>query len=236
MAYAELGHKFEKDFEYSNNVQQADVYIRMGFLRKLYSILAVQLVMTVATGTIMFPFRSEISIFILKNSFAPICLVLASFALLIAMYAKRYESPVNLILLFSFTIVESLIVGTVVVHFDSSLLLQALVITSAIVCGLTAYTMQSKRDFSSWGGLLGSLLLALIVGGLTNLFFGSPALHLVLSIGGAAVFACLLVYDTHLIMQRFSAEEYIAAAITLYLDIINLFLYILRILQATDSQ
>ncbi|VDM01645.1 unnamed protein product [Schistocephalus solidus] len=68
-----------------------------------------------------------------------------------------------------------------------------------------------------------------------QLFFGSPALHLVLSIGGAAVFACLLVYDTHLIMQRFSAEEYIAAAITLYLDIINLFLYILRILQATDS-
>ncbi|VDK76263.1 unnamed protein product [Dibothriocephalus latus] len=68
-----------------------------------------------------------------------------------------------------------------------------------------------------------------------SLFFGSPALHLFLSIGGAALFACLLVYDTHLIMQRFSAEEYIAAAITLYLDIINLFLYILRILQAADS-
>nr|VZI48283.1 unnamed protein product [Spirometra erinaceieuropaei] len=168
MSYSDLGHKLEQDFKYNNNVEQADVYIRMGFLRKLYSILAVQLLVTVTTGAIMFPFRSEIAAFLLQNSFAPICLVLASFALLIAMYAKRYESPANLILLFSFTIVEALIVGMVVVHFDSSVILQALVITSAVVCSLTAYTMQSKRDFSSWGGLLGSLLLALVVGGLTN--------------------------------------------------------------------
>ena len=65
--------------------------------------------------------------------------------------------------------------------------------------------------------------------------FRSPVLHLGLSIGGAFLFACLLVYDTQMVMQRFSAEEYVVAAITLYLDILNLFIYILRILQATNS-
>ncbi|KAL7054780.1 hypothetical protein AAHC03_025693 [Spirometra sp. Aus1] len=67
MSYSDLGHKLEQDFKYNNNVEQADVYIRMGFLRKLYSILAVQLLVTVTTGAIMFPFRSEIAAFLLQK-------------------------------------------------------------------------------------------------------------------------------------------------------------------------
>ncbi|VDD76670.1 unnamed protein product [Mesocestoides corti] len=122
-----------------------------------------------------------------------------------------------------------------IVHFDVSIILQALTITAAITTGLTLYTMQTKRDFSSWGACIGALLMAVFLGGITNVFFGSPAIHLALSIAGAFIFACLLIFDTQMIMQRFSAEEYIAASITLYLDILNLFLYILRILQATNN-
>ena len=51
-----------------------------------------------------------------------------------------------------------------------------------------------------------------------------------LAVGGAILFSCFIVFDTHMIMHKVSAEEYIHAAINLYLDIINLFLHILRII------
>ena len=47
---------------------------------------------------------------------------------------------------------------------------------------------------------------------------------------GAVVFSLFIIYDTHMIMRRLSPEEYIFAAINLYLDIINLFLHILKML------
>ena len=49
---------------------------------------------------------------------------------------------------------------------------------------------------------------------------------------GAIVFSCFIVFDTHLLIHKLSPEEYIVAAINLYLDIINLFLEILKILDA----
>jgi len=55
-------------------------------------------------------------------------------------------------------------------------------------------------------------------------------LDFVIAVGSAVLFCLYIIYDTHMIMHKVSAEEYIHASITLYLDIINLFLYILRIL------
>ena len=51
-------------------------------------------------------------------------------------------------------------------------------------------------------------------------------------IGGALIFCGFIIFDTHMIMHKLSTEEYIMASIDLYLDFINLFLFILRILQA----
>ena len=53
-----------------------------------------------------------------------------------------------------------------------------------------------------------------------------------IAILGAIVFSCFIVFDTHLLIHKLSPEEYIVAAINLYLDIINLFLEILKILDA----
>uniref|UniRef100_A0A5K3FLE7 Protein lifeguard 4 n=1 Tax=Mesocestoides corti TaxID=53468 RepID=A0A5K3FLE7_MESCO len=234
MSSLELGRKLENDFDYNNCVKDADIYVRMDFLRKIYCILSAQLVVTLLTGAILFAFKEPVVLF-LTQKYGIFLLLVASFVILIAMFFKRYDNPINFILLFSFTVVESFLVGLAVVHFDVSIILQALTITAAITTGLTLYTMQTKRDFSSWGACIGALLMAVFLGGITNVFFGSPAIHLALSIAGAFIFACLLIFDTQMIMQRFSAEEYIAASITLYLDILNLFLYILRILQATNN-
>jgi FtsH-binding integral membrane protein len=58
----------------------------------------------------------------------------------------------------------------------------------------------------------------------------------IVCVSGAAIFSAYIVYDTHMIMKHLSAEEYIVGVINLYLDIINLFIKILRLLQAMKNQ
>ncbi|VDN96684.1 unnamed protein product, partial [Rodentolepis nana] len=176
------------------------------FIRKIYSILSIQLLLTCFTGAeTISPFLSD------------------RFYLIYLLGSCRYEFYV-------------LITLSLVVYYDVNTVLQALFITMAVTIGLTVYAMQTKRDFSPWASCLGCCLMALLVGGISNVFFGSPTIHLAISIFGSILFSFFLIYDTQIIMQHYSPEEYIVAAITLYLDILNLFLYILRILQSTASE
>lgn len=76
----------------------------------------------------------------------------------------------------------------------------------------------------------------MIIGGFLQVFLQSPIFELLIGFGGAFLFCLFIIYDTKLIMETLSPEEYILATINLYMDIINLFLYILRILQALNRQ
>ena len=106
----------------------------------------------------------------------------------------------------------------------------------ATVGALTVYTFQSKKDYSTSSALLFSLLWILILGGIMQIFIQSEVMELVLAIFGAVLFAGFIVVDTHMLLHKLSPEEYIMASINLYLDIINLFLEILKILNAANRK
>lgn len=65
-----------------------------------------------------------------------------------------------------------------------------------------------------------------------QLFWKNTVMELGISVGGALLFCMFIIYDTHQIMTRVNAEEYVLASIELYLDMLNLFVSILRILNA----
>ncbi|KAM7539455.1 hypothetical protein Aperf_G00000050038 [Anoplocephala perfoliata] len=232
MAQFELTRKLENNFDMC--VKDADIYIRMGFIRKIYSILSVQLLLTCITGAILYAFKEPVQLFLSEKPYILLGLLISSIVFLVAMLFKRYEHPTNLILLLAFTFVEAFLVGIVVVEFDAYQVLQAFFITMGLIVGLTMYAMQTRRDFSSWTVYLSCGLLALIFGGISNLFFASSLLHMILSIGGAVLFSFMIISDTQIVMERLPAEEYVAATITLYLDFLNLFLHILRIYASKD--
>lgn len=79
--------------------------------------------------------------------------------------AKKNEYPINYYLLGAFTLFQSITVGTVTSLYESYLVVEALVLTIAIVSCLTLYTFQTKRDFKTGGALLFTLLTLLIFGG-----------------------------------------------------------------------
>nr|CAD7410224.1 unnamed protein product [Timema cristinae] len=224
-----------EDFAYRNNVQQASLNIRMGFLRKVYGLLTIQLTFSAIIGAVCM-FQPEVRAFIQTNDWMVMLALLLSIVFLVALHLKRKEYPTNLFLLAAFTFVQAYAIGVVLTVYDQVIVLQALVLTLSVVVGLSAFTFQTKRDFSFLGyGLFGGLML-LMVAGIMQLFLGSSVLELVISLAGAFLFAIFIVYDTQMLMKTLSPEEYILATINLYLDIVNLFLYILRALKAVRSQ
>lgn len=175
----------------------------------------------------------NVKLFFQNNPGFLLLIFLATMVSLLAVYVKRLEYPTNFYLLAVFTFFESLTIGTIVSFFDKILVIQAIVLTAVIVFGLTMYTFQTKRDFSAMGAGLYALLCVLLAGGILQMFLRSPAMELGLALGGAFIFSMYLVYDTQQIMRKTSPEEYIDAAIQIYLDITRLFIEILRILEAS---
>lgn len=224
----------QNDFAYNNNVHNADINIRMGFLRKVYGLLTVQLLLTVAVAATFMAFE-PVRLFVQENPWTLLMSFFMTIAILVALHIKRRDHPANLILLAVFTLIQAYTVGVVVSTYDTVIVLQALIITLTVLVGLTAYTFQSKKDFSFLGFGLFVGLWFLLLGGLMQIFFQNSTFELLLSVGGAALFCLFIIFDTHMIMRVLSPEEYILATINLYLDIINLFLYILRILAVSKQ-
>ncbi|GAB1295611.1 Protein lifeguard 4 [Apodemus speciosus] len=244
----------EDDFNYGSCVASASVHIRMAFLRKVYSILSLQVLLTTVTSALFLYFQA-LRTFVHESPALIVVFALASLGLVFALTLHRHTHPLNLYLLFAFspseanTLSEALAVAAVVTFYDVYLVLQAFVLTTAVFLGLTAYTLQSKRDFTKFGagsarvhgeglreGRLFAGLWILCLAGFLKVFFYSETVELVLASAGALLFCGFIIYDTHSLMHRLSPEEHVLAAISLYMDIINLFLHLLKFLEAVNKK
>lgn len=221
----------EDDFNYGTNVATASVQIRMDFLRKVYSILSLQIILTTATSA-LFMLSSTIREFVHNSPAVVLVSAVGSLVLLLVLALYRHQHPLNLYLLALFTLLEAVSVATALTFYEYSTVLQALFLTCAVFIGLTVYTFQSKRDFSKLGAGLFACLWILVIAGFMRFFFSSDSVELVLAGSGALVFCGFIIYDTNVLMKQLSPEEHVLASINLYLDVVNLFLHILRLLDA----
>lgn len=118
-----------------------------------------------------------------------------------------------------------------------ALVVAAFGITSALFGGLFIYTYFTKKDFSFMGGLLFFSLLALILLGIVNIFIGSSFVDLALAFIGVLVFSGYMLYDISRMKQAdFTEDDVPAAVFDLYLNFINIFLDILRIMNFFTSR
>ncbi|TEB37358.1 glutamate binding protein [Coprinellus micaceus] len=218
------------DFKYGVSVSESDPTIRMAFIRKVYTILLTQIAATCLVGGIISQ-SAEAVFWVQTHSWA---FYLPTFGTLITLgllFWKRHSHPWNFVLLSVFTIMEAFSLGVIVAFFDNVIVLQALLITLGVFIGLTLFTLQSKYDFSGMGPFLFGTLIALMMTGFIQIFLPfNRTFDLVYAIVGCLLFSGYIVYDTYMINKRLSPDEYIMGAISLYLDFINLFLNILRLL------
>ncbi|TNN08523.1 Protein lifeguard 4 isoform 3 [Schistosoma japonicum] len=161
----ESGHPIEKDFAFNNNVSNAHVTIRLRFLRKVYGILFTQLLLTSLCAGTMMMLKPILLENLQQNVWLPIVLIFSTFGILLALMWKRRESPTNFVLLYLFTLCESLLVGYAVITYSATVVLQAFILTTIVVMSLMMYTLNSKKDFSKWGvGLSVAFLILLLAG------------------------------------------------------------------------
>ncbi|KAJ2889625.1 hypothetical protein GGI21_006494, partial [Coemansia aciculifera] len=127
------------------------------------------------------------------------------------------------------------VLGAATAFYRDSIVAQALAITLGLFVVLTLFAMQSRYDFSKLGSTLFFSLWAVVLVGFVQIFLPfNRTFDLVMAVVIALVFCGYILYDTHMIMHRLSPDEYIVASLDLYLDVVNLFLAILRILNDRD--
>jgi FtsH-binding integral membrane protein len=142
----------------------------------------------------------------------------------------------NLAFLTAFTALEAYSVSVITSMYESRIVLQALIFTFGIFIALTLFACQTKYDFTSWMPYLFGALWVLILFGFMAAFFPkSSGVELGYGIMAALIFSGYILVDTQLVIRHYHVEEEIAAAISLYLDILNLFLAILRILNSQNN-
>lgn len=111
------------------------------------------------------------------------------------------------------------------------LVMQSLAGTAFIFFGLSAYALQSKRDFSFMTGFLFAGLIVAVVAMIANIFLGIPALSLTISAAVVMIMSGLILVDTSRIING-GETNYIRATVGLYLNIYNLFVHLLHLLGA----
>ncbi|XP_051127858.1 BI1-like protein [Andrographis paniculata] len=208
--------------------------LRWGFIRKVYGILAAQILLTTVISAVTVLY-APINDLLRGSSGFLLFLMFTPFILLWPLHVYQQRHPLNFIFLGLFTASLSLTVAVSCANVEGRIVLEALILTSAVVSALTGYTFWASKkgkDFSFLGPILFTSLFVLFMAGLIQVFFplGSTSSTIYSSIG-AIIFSGYIVYDTDNLIKRFTYDEYIWASVTLYLDVLNLFLTILRMLK-----
>lgn len=208
---------------------EASVGDRIAFIRKVYALFFVATLFAVGGVLLGLAYPPLMQAAIQH----PIIIFILMIGGVMGAQAVRHVPGVNLAALFGFTTLTGVIISPVLYvigRTNPGSILQAGVLTVAIFGGLTAYVFVSRRDFSFLRGMVTVGLVIVIGAALINLFVGSLGLGFAISAAALLLFSGFVLYDTSNIIRRYPTNEYVAGALSLYLDAFNIFLALLRIL------
>ncbi|MTT31036.1 BAX inhibitor (BI)-1/YccA family protein [Terrilactibacillus sp. BCM23-1] len=161
-------------------------------------------------------------------------LVVVEIIMLIAMVFARKRKAIGYLLMYAFMAISGLTlypaISTYISILGATVVLQAFAVTTAAFGGIAIFAMVSKRDFTFLGNFLFISVIALIALGIMNIFLPfSSTTSLVISGFGILVFVGYTLYDfSRLTLYGFSDQDIPRIVVSVYLDFVNLFLYILQ--------
>ncbi|KAK9083719.1 hypothetical protein Scep_030190 [Stephania cephalantha] len=215
--------------------------LRWAFIRKIYSILSLQLLLTVAVAAVVVSVR-PISVFFATTGAGLalyIVIIITPFIVLCPLSCYYQRHPINYLLLTVFTVALSFAVGLTCAFVPGKIILESVILTAAVVISLTLFTFWAARkgyDFNFLGPFLFGAVMVLILFAIIQVFFPLGKISVMVYGALASIIFCgYIVYDTDNLIKRYSYDEFIWAAVSLYLDIINLFLSLLTIFRAADT-
>lgn len=210
---------------------------RAGFIVKVYSIVATQLVAT-AVFVCMACWSPAYSEFARTHMAVYISSIIISLICLYALGCYKQIArrvPLNYTLLAVFTICEGYSVSCITNLYTPETVAIAAILTAVTVVALTCYAIsRGSQDLTYMGGLLVILFFVMITGFILQFFIRNRVLEILIASCMVIVFGIYIIYDTQMICGgdravQFSTDDYMMAAMVLYIDILQMFLELLRI-------
>ena len=202
---------------------------RATLVRRTYSLVFASVIVTMI-GTSVAMTQEALLVSAAQHPF--ITMILAMVPLWMAM-KSRDSAPRALGFVFLFNVVMGVAIAPIIYVYsrnDPGVVSQAGILTLSTFGILTMYTFVSRRDFSAWGSFLVVGLWVLIGTSLLNMFFRNQSAGLWMAAIGVMIFSGLLVFDTWRLRNRYGPDDYVPAAVAIYLDLLNMFLFILQLL------
>lgn len=228
-------------------VDQAEGHRTLAFpalMRKVYIWMAMALAIT---GVTAFGVASSPNLLalIFSSKLLFFGLIIAELALVILLTARLQKLSLTTATLFFvlFAVINGVTLSSIFVIYTMASIAQTFFICSATFGVMAVYGYTTKRDLSSMGKLLFMALIGLIIATVVNIFMRNSGLDMAISYIGVLVFVGLTAWDTQKIkLMLANAEDMgegaqkiaLIGALSLYLDFINLFIYLLRIFGRRD--
>jgi FtsH-binding integral membrane protein len=202
---------------------------RATLVKRTYAVVLAGVVLTIAGVAFTFSQPALLQAVVAHPFITMIC----AFAPLLLATRARTAFPANIGLALLFTFTMGVMISPVIYVYaltQPGLITQAGMLTLSSFGVLTGYAWVSKRDFSAWGSFLVVGLWVLIGTSLLNIFFQNETASLWLAGASVLVFSGLLIYDTWRLRNVYGPDDYVQAAVAIYLDLLNMFMAILRLL------
>ena len=210
-------------------------------MQKVYTWMALGLLTTAISAVAVF-LIPPLARFIFGSRFVFYGLLIGELVLVIAAsrVAMKVSAEKGLALFFVYAFVNGLTLSFIFLVYDLGTIWLAFGSTAVLFGIMSVVGYTTKEDLSGWGGFLMMGLVGLIVASIANMFFANSALDWIVTYAGILIFLGLTVYDTNRIKKLtytalatgqtdVAARMGVIGALHLYLDFINLFLYILRL-------
>ena len=204
-------------------------------MRKVYTWMALALVITGFTAYAVATSPSLIRL-IYGNSYMMWVLIIAEFGLVIGLSSaiNRLSLMAATAMFILYSVLNGAVFSSIFFAFTMGNIAKVFFITAGTFAAMSLYGYTTKSDLTSMGKIVTMGLIGLIVATVVNIFVKSSGLDMILSYLGVLIFVGLTAYDTQKIKQMFLTAPALLGALSLYLDFINLFLYLLRIFGNRD--
>ena len=230
------------DFHYGAVSQNRDLEMQAAFpvlMRKVYTWMTLAMVLTglTAYGVATSP---GILMAIYSNLAVMWGLVIAELALVFGISAaiNRLSLTTATLMFVAYSVINGALLSSIFLIYTASSITSVFFITAATFGAMALIGYTTKTDLTSVGKILFMALIGLVIATIVNMFIGSDGLTMICSYVGVLIFVGLTAYDSQKIKQMLqqapdagesSQKLALLGALTLYLDFINLFIYLLRI-------
>lgn len=222
---------YDREYTRSYDYAQANDNALVSFVKTTYKFFAGSLLLGTLGAILGFMFFEVVMTY--RWAF-----FIAEIVALFGLMFSRGKTGLNLLMLFAFTTLSGVtlvpLLGFVISRAGIGAVAQALGMTTIVFGAMSLYAIKTKNDLANMGKMLFIALIVVVICSIVNIFLGSSMFQIIIAGASTILFSLYIAYDTQNIIKGLYASP-IDAAISLYLDFLNLFISILQLIGLTSS-